>query len=139
MLTAIKRLKLLWILCPLELFFLFGVFCIFRQTDKNLQDKGVGKFIFVPPNEGQKFEEQDFESSQTPHLSRKRCNSYVDIGKCNKTCYSGGSNASKAAFLPFVEVDAQNWQTKKFNPTLLAKRIKLIADLVSGVRMRRNV
>jgi len=70
-------------------------------------------------------------------LSGKRSKSYIDIGSFNKTRCFEGSNAQTEAFLPFVEVDAQNWQTQKFNPTLLAKRIKLIADLVSGVRMRR--
>lgn len=118
---------------------MFGEILYFRQTDNNLQNKGVGKFIFVPPNEGEKFEEQDSGSSQTPHLSGKHANSYIDIGNMHETRYSGGSNASKVAFLPFVEVNAQNWNTQKFNPTLLAKRVKLIADLVSGVRMRRNV
>ena len=120
-------------------FFLFGEILYFRQTDKNLRDKGVGKLIFVPPNEGEKFEGQDSGLNQTPQLSRKHAKSYIDIGNMHETCFSGGSNASKVAFLPFVEVNAQNWNTQKFNPTLLAKRVKLIADLVSGVRMRRNV
>ena len=120
--------------------FLF-VWCIlyFRQTDEDLQKRGVGKFMFFPKNGGEKIEGQNSGSSQTPHLSRKHAKSYIDIGNMHETCYSRGSNASKVAFLPFVEVNAQNWNTQKFNPTLLAKRIKLIADLVSGVRMRRNV
>lgn len=139
MLTAIKRLKLLWILCPLELFFLFGVFCIFRQTDEDLQKRGVGKFMFFPKNGGEKIDEQNLGSSQTPQNVGKRSKSYIDIGSFNKTPFLEGLNDQKKSFLPFVEVNAQNWNTQKFNPTLLAKRIKLIADLVSGVRMRRNV
>jgi len=47
-------------------FFLFGVILYFRQTDEDLQKRGVGKFIFVPPNEGQKFKEQDLGLNQTP-------------------------------------------------------------------------
>jgi len=95
--------------------------------------------MFFPKNGGEKIDERILGSNQTPQNVGKRCNSYIDIGKCNKTPFLEGLNDQKKSFLPFVEVDAQNWQTKKFNPTLLAKRIKLIADLVSGVRMRRNV
>jgi len=119
------------------------------QSANTLRKRGVKSFIFVPDDLKSNFPPNDGSSSSSENVEsdpRKGGNSspsiYIYMQNHKNPPFEGGDLDDTLKLDPYLtqkfckkELDPKNWYTKNFNFEEMRKKIRVLDDLLSGIRL----